>query len=181
MAKLTQSGNSNWESAQVAPDQSATEFFGGSAPTHVDVIKSANARGQKRHEMKQQGLADLEVLPDSAELLGNEMVGVRDSGYIAKKNLEYGVNAMYQSLPPGMDIEDQEYCDIRKMEVRDVINYDQVTKDATTRSLVTGFDRKKLLNTDDEYTREHNDPFYSDMVVEDEIGFVERNNMLDRL
>ena len=118
MAKLTQSGNSNWESAQVAPDQSATEFFGGSAPTHVDVIKSANARGQKRHEMKQQGLADLEVLPDSAELLGNEMVGVRDSGYIAKKNLEYGVNAMYQSLPPGMDIEDQENCDIRKMELR---------------------------------------------------------------
>jgi hypothetical protein len=31
------------------------------------------------------------------------------------------------------------------------------------------------------YTREHNDAFYSDMVVEDEIGFVERNNMLDRL
>ena len=97
-------------------------------------------------------------------------------------NSRFGtVSAMFHSLPQGMDIEDQEYCDIRKMEVRDVINYDQVTKDATTRSLVTGFDRKKLLNTDDEYTREHNDPFYSDMVVEDEIGFVERNNMLDRL
>jgi hypothetical protein len=57
------------------------------------------------------------VLPDSAELLGNEMVGIKDSGYLAKKNLEFGVNAMYNSLPPGMDIEDQENCDIRMEEL----------------------------------------------------------------
>ena len=116
MAKLTQSGK-QWETPQVAPDQSATEFFGGMAPSKEDVIRSANARAQKRHEMKNQGLADLEVLPDSAELMGNEMVGIRDSGYIAKKNLEFGANAMYNSLPPGMDIEDQENCDIRRMEL----------------------------------------------------------------
>jgi hypothetical protein len=29
----------------------------------------------------------------------------------------YGVNAMYNSLPPGMDIEDQEVADIRKEEM----------------------------------------------------------------
>lgn len=117
MAKLTQSARGQWETPQVAPDQSATEFFGGMAPSHVDVIRSANARAQKRHEMKEQGLADLEVLPDSAELMGNEMVGIRDSGYLVKKNLEFGVNAMYNSLPPGMDIEDQENCDIRREEL----------------------------------------------------------------
>ena len=39
-----------------------------------------------------------------------------------------------------------------------------------------GFDRKKLLQTDDQYTREHNDAFYDDVG-----GFVERNNVLDRL
>jgi hypothetical protein len=116
MAKLTQS-KKQWETDQITDDQMATELFGGMAPTHVDVIKSANARGQKRHEMKRQGLADLEVLPDSAELLGNEMVGIRDSGYLAKKNLEFGVNAMYNSLPPGMDIEDQENSDIRMEEL----------------------------------------------------------------
>jgi hypothetical protein len=114
MAKLTQRGQSQWETPQIIPDQTATELFGGEAPTHVDVIKSANARGQKRHEMKRQGLADLEVLPDSAEMMGDEMVGIRDKGYLVKKNLEFGVNAMYNSLPPGMDIEDQENCDIRQ-------------------------------------------------------------------
>jgi hypothetical protein len=113
MAKLTQR-NKQYESPQVTPDQLATTSFGGDAPTHVDIIKSANARGQKRHEMKSQSVADLEVLPDSAEMVGNERVGIEDRGYIVKKGLEFGVNAMYQSLPPGMDIEDQENCDIRQ-------------------------------------------------------------------
>src|SRR5579863_3439501 len=101
MAKLTQSRKGQYETPQVTPDNHATEFYGGDAPTHIDVIKSANARAQKRHEMKNQGLADIEVLPDSAELAGNELVGVRNSGYITKKELEFGVNAMYNSLPPG--------------------------------------------------------------------------------
>jgi len=116
MAKLNQSKD-QYETPQVTPDQISTQMFGGEAPTHVDIIKSANARAQKRHEMKRQGLADLEVLPDSAELAGNEMIGVRNSGYLAKKGLEFGVNAMYNTLPPGMDIEDQELVDIRKMEM----------------------------------------------------------------
>jgi hypothetical protein len=114
MPKATQSGRGMYETPQVTPDQLATETFGGEAPTHVDIIKSVNARAQKRHEMKDQALADLEVLPDSAELAGNEMIGVRNSGYLTKKGLEYGVNAMTFSLPPGMDIEDQEISDIRK-------------------------------------------------------------------
>jgi|SRR5579871_1891369 len=116
--KLTQSGRTNWETPQVTPNQLATEMVGGSAPTHIDVIKSANARAQKRHEMKNQPLADLEVLPDSSELLGDERVGIRNSGYLAKKNTPFGVNAMFNSLPPGMDIEDQEVCDIREEEIR---------------------------------------------------------------
>lgn len=116
MAKLTQSGK-QWESPQVVPDQSATEFFGGSSPTAVDIMKSANARGQKRHEMKANSLADVDVLPDSAEMVGNEKVGIEDSGYLVKKNLQFGANAMYNSLPPGMDIEDQEVSDIRREEM----------------------------------------------------------------
>lgn len=114
MAKLNQKGRGMWETPQITPAQLATETYGGEAPTHVDVIKSANARAQKRHEMKNQSLADLEVLPDSAEMVGDERVGVCNRGYLTKKNLEYGVNALYNTLPPGMDIEDQENADIRE-------------------------------------------------------------------
>lgn len=117
MAKVNQSNQGMYETPQITPDQISTPLFGGDAPTHVDIIKSANARAQKRHEMKSQHVADVDVLPDSAELAGNEMIGVRNSGYLAKKGLEFGVNALYNTLPPGMDIEDQEISDIRKMEM----------------------------------------------------------------
>jgi hypothetical protein len=117
MPKITQSSK-QWETPQIESNQIATPVIGGDAPSHIDIIKSANARAQKRHEMKRQPLADMEVLPDSCELVGDERVGVRDYGYLAKKNLEFGVNAMYNSLPPGMDIEDQENCDIRAMELK---------------------------------------------------------------
>lgn len=118
MPKLTQSGKTNYETPQVTPDQIATPIYGGNAPSKDDIIRSANARGGMRHEMKKQPLADADVLPDSTELLGDERVGIRDHGYLAKKGLEFGANALYNSLPPGMDIEDQELADIRKMELR---------------------------------------------------------------
>jgi hypothetical protein len=116
MPKLTQKG-SQWETPQIVPDQLSTPCIGGEAPSKDDVIRSANARGQKRHEMKRQKVADMEVLPDSSELAGDERVGVRNWGYLAKKNLEFGVNAFYNSLPPGMDIEDQEVTDQRDMKM----------------------------------------------------------------
>jgi hypothetical protein len=93
-------------------------------------------------------------------------------------------NAMFvHSLPPGMDIEDQEFSDIRKMGISIAGNMpsEYATGDLTNHeinatSLRTGFDKKKLLQTDDEYTREHNDAFYDDVG-----GFVERNNYCDRM
>ena len=121
MAKLTQKGT-QYETPQVTPDQLSTEAFGGMAPSAIDVVKSANARAQKRHEMKRGDLADQGVLPDSAELAGNELVGIRNNGYLAKKGLEFGVNALYNTLPPGMDIEDQENCDIREMQMLSLIH-----------------------------------------------------------
>ena len=86
-------------------------------PTEKDIIKSANARGGKRHEMKGDRYADVNVLPKS----GGESLdksGINDDGYLVKKGLEYGNAAMYNSLPPGMDIEDQENIDSRKMELK---------------------------------------------------------------
>lgn len=115
MPRLTQ--KNQYETPQITPDQMSTELYGGEAPDKKDIIKSANARAQKRHEMKRQNLADEEVLPNSAEIQRNEMVGIKNSGYLVKKGLEFGVNAFYNTLPPGMDIEDQENCDIREMQL----------------------------------------------------------------
>lgn len=126
---------------------------------------------------------------------------VTDSQARAKKNMDareglpggdynsrYMTNAKFlQSLPPGSDIEDQETSDIRRMGINTSGQSGNpeapgdVTQDINERSLVRGYDRKKLLSTDDEYTRQHNDAFYWDAVVDGDEGFVERNNMLDRL
>ena len=117
MAKITQQGRAQYETPQIAPDQMGTQMYGGMAPSKEDVVRSANARGSKRHEMKGEDVADVNVLPDSAMMAGNEMVGIKDSGYLVKKGLEFGVNAFYNSLPPGMDIEDQELTDQREMQM----------------------------------------------------------------
>jgi len=91
--------------------------------------------------------------------------------------------AFFNGLPPGMDIEDQELTDQRMMGINIAGNMpskyaegDLTNNELTAHSLRVGFDKKKLLQTDDEYTREHNDAFYDDVG-----GFVERNNYLDRM
>jgi hypothetical protein len=109
-----------WESPQIEPKQLRTKVYGGRAPSKEDIVKSANARGGERHDMKGQSLADVGVLPDSDKLVNNELVGIKNHGYLVKKNLEFGPDVFYNSLPPGMDIEDQENCDIRAMEMKTV-------------------------------------------------------------
>lgn len=118
MPKLNQTGRKQYESPQVTPNGIATVMKGGTAPSQADVVKSANARGGSRHEMKSAQVADENVLPDSAHMAGNEMVGIKDSGYLVKKEVPFGVTANFNSLPPGMDIEDQEVADIRKMPMK---------------------------------------------------------------
>lgn len=95
--------------------------------------------------------------------------------------------AFFNTLPPGMDIEDQEVADIRRMGVNTSGGFPTLeaqgdrTQDLTPKSVRTGFDYKKLLPTDDQYSREHNDAFYDEIDVDGHVGFIERNNMLDRL
>lgn len=89
---------------------------------------------------------------------------------------------LYNSLPPGSNIEDQEVADFHGQPMAAGLGSGtQVTQDVTRQSLRSGFDRKKLRPTDDEYTRQHNDCFYDEVTVDGVTGFVERNNMLDRL
>lgn len=120
MPMLNQKESGQWESPQIESKQLRTPVYGGKSPSKENIQKSANARGGMRHDMKGQRLADVGVLPDSATMAGNEMVGIKNHDYLVKKNLEFGPNVHYNSLPPGMDIEDQENCDIRRMELKTV-------------------------------------------------------------
>ncbi len=108
------------EGRQVASKKFSTSVMGGDAPDRHDIMESANARAQKRHDVKGgTEYADEKVLPSSGgEAL--DKAGIQDSGYLVKKGLEYGVNAFYNTLPPGMDIEDQEIADIRSMEMKQI-------------------------------------------------------------
>jgi len=110
-----------YESPQAAPDGMATPKLGGNNPSAEQVVKSANARGGKRHEVGGDKYADLGVLPNS----GGESLdksGIHNEGYLVKKGTPYGVNAMFNSLPPGMDISDQELSDQREMPMKTVVN-----------------------------------------------------------
>lgn len=91
-------------------------------------------------------------------------------------------NVLFNTLPPGSDITDAELTDARVMPMAGCLGSGtQITEDVTVGSLRKGYDRKKLLGTDDMYTREHNDAFYDVVKDENGEGFLERNNMLDRL
>lgn len=120
MAGMKQKGQ--YESPQASKDGLGTKVYGGQAPSKEAIVKSANARGGKRHDMKGgERYSDVNVLPDSAKMVGNERVGICDNGYLTKKGLEEGgANVMLHSLPPGMNIEDQENADIRKMPMKTI-------------------------------------------------------------
>lgn len=104
-----------YESPQEAPEGLATKSYGGKAPDGVDVQKSANARSEKRHAVLSPSDSEADsVLPKSGGQTLDK-AGVNNTGYITKKGTPYGVDAMFNSLPPGMDINDQELIDSRDL------------------------------------------------------------------
>jgi hypothetical protein len=91
------------------------------------------------------------------------------------------LGTMYNRLPPGMNIEDQDEADIQPQDMAATLGVAcEPTVDVTAKSLREGFDRKRMRPTDDAWTREHNDAFYDEISVDGVTGFVERNNMMDR-
>lgn len=141
------------------------------------------------------------AFPDVDSSAESQQSWITDKEARAKKNLpgregraggdahsRFMDNAVgYNSLPPGMDIEDQEVTDQRHMGMNTSGGFPTLeaqgdrTQDLTPKSVRTGFDYKKLQPTDDQYSREHNDAFYDEVNVDGHVGFIERNNMLDRL
>jgi hypothetical protein len=86
----------------------------------------------------------------------------------------------FNSLPPGSNIIDQEMADIRKMELV-MSGESDVSMDYNMGAVKKGYTKRQMSPTDDMYTNEHNDAFYGECIVDGETGFLERNNMLDRL
>lgn len=98
----------------------------------------------------------------------------------AKKGIPSGNNAFFNTLPPGMDIEDAEIADIRQQPLH-LAGEGDVSGDTNRGALRKGFTRREMRPTDDEFTRQHNDAFYDECTVDGQTGYLERNNMLDRL
>lgn len=119
---MAKDSSAQYESPQVTYTRLATKVYGGKAPSKDDVVKSANAKGGKRHELKGQEYADESVLKKTAQTSVDD-AGINNTGYLVKKGTPYGVNAFFNTLPPGMDIEDQELADIRKMELKDIVDH----------------------------------------------------------
>jgi hypothetical protein len=86
----------------------------------------------------------------------------------------------FESTPPGTDIEDQEITDLRKFATTMGGESDQ-SRDWNAEAVKKGYKRKEMRATDDEYTKAHQDAFYDEMKVDGDVGFAERNNVLDRL
>lgn len=63
---------------------------------------------------------DVGVLKSSTKMVGNELVGIKDEGYLDKKGTPSGEGAHFNKMPPGMNIEDQAVADIRAMPFKQV-------------------------------------------------------------
>lgn len=59
-------------------------------------------------------------LPNSSGMNSSrdELVGVKNSGYLDKKGTASGENAKFNNIPEGQNIEDQPTADIREMPMR---------------------------------------------------------------
>lgn len=78
-------------------------------------------------------------------------------------------------MPPGTNVDNQALSDHNRLPFS-MAGETDVSHDTNQGALEKGYTKKALLMTDDEYSRAHDDSFYDDVG-----GFVERNNMLDRL
>jgi hypothetical protein len=100
----------------------------------------------------------------------------RSGGDPQSKQMDNAV--FYNTLPPGMDIEDQEIGDIRVQDVALAGSTDVSKKLVSAKSLAKGFTRLEMSPTDD--NSQHGAGFYDEVEVDGSTGFVEKMNVMDR-
>ena len=77
----------------------------------------AKMKGMMGQQEQQEGMPDVGVLPKSGgEVL--DKAGIMDTGYMEKKGTPSGLDAMFNFLPPGSNIEDQKIADIREEPIK---------------------------------------------------------------
>jgi len=82
-------------------------------------------------------------------------------------------------MPPGTDIESQEQS--RQNETPFSMGGEtDVSHDYNPGAVISGYTRRQMRPTDEQFTREHNPVFYDEITVDGDTGFVERGNVLDR-
>jgi predicted Zn-dependent protease len=87
----------------------------------------------------------------------------------------------FNNMPPGMDIDNQNALDLHQMPLS-MAGETDVSADTNDKSFAKGFTRRDMRGIDDQYTDEHVDLFYGEVVDENgKCSFLERNNYLDRL
>jgi hypothetical protein len=119
---------------------------------------------------------DHEWLPHNAQIHKGE------AGFQHSNNTYADTESVNKTnyLPPGMEINNQQRKRINPMPFS-MAGATDVSNLVTAGGFDEGFTRQTMNGTDDQVSGEHMDHFYGE--VEDElgnIGFIERNNYLDR-
>ena len=113
---------------------------------------------------------------ESARLTG-------EAGFIHSNNRDAAADVTMKTnfIPPGMEIDNQVRKRIIGMPLSISGASDVSDKPSSPEGFKEGFVRYNLGGADDQYTGEHMDHFYGEVIGDDgHVGFVERNNYLDR-
>lgn len=110
----------------------------------------------------------------------DEEAGWRTDASVRRNKGQCNLSKNRRDLPPG---EDLKYCDPPGPErfQMHMSGETDVSKDVNPEAFDKGFTRRSMSPYEDQYTREHNDAFYDEITVDGDTGFVERNNVLDRM
>lgn len=119
---------------------------------------------------------------------GNEPWATLESAQTKKNEYAYNnstsaqeVGGRFNEMPTGMDITNQFGGQNEKMGYSLNGDTTDVTSFSPEKSFKKGYFKKPMKGTDDQYTGEHIDLFYGEAYGDDgEVGFLERNNYLDR-
>jgi len=105
-----------------------------------------------------------------------------EAGFLHQNNTNAAgfMGVKFNMLPPGMDISNQLRTRIINQPMS-MAGATDVSKDTNDKAFAEGYTRREMKGTDDQYTGEHMDHFYGEVIDENGMmGFVERNNYLDR-
>ena len=106
-----------------------------------------------------------------------------EAGFLHQNNVKSAdaIGPKFNQLPPGMEIDNQLRTRVARNMPLSAAGESDVSADTNPHSVRHGYTRREMKATDDQYTGEHVDHFYGEVVDEHGmVGFAERNNYLDR-